>query len=157
SEPGETERSAGAWKRRLPLRATPAVVVFLSFAVRSTAAAEPRFVDDRHAYVRGESVTLRLATEQGDEVAFDVNGWLPRQVRVEGGLASYALETAGLHAGEYEVKAQRLQAGRALGEPLVFPITIAPEGNPQRFPVWNWGGGDSPELSWWTARGFNGL
>jgi hypothetical protein len=138
-------------------RALLPMLVFLSMAAATALAAEARFVDDRHAYVRGESVTLRLAAEQGDEVAFDVSGWLPGRVRIDAGLARYVIETARLRAGDYEVKAQPLQEGRPLGGPVVFPLTIAPERNPQRFPVWNWAGADDPDLSWWTARGFNGL
>jgi hypothetical protein len=75
------------------------------------AAADARFADARHAFVRGESITLRLQTDLGDDVAFDASGRLPRQVAVRDGEARYLLETAGLRAGDYEVRAQRLWCG----------------------------------------------
>jgi hypothetical protein len=122
------------------------------------AAAPPRFTDERHAYLRGEQASLRLRLDAGaDAVAFDVGGWLPRRVPVRAGQASYPLDTALLHAGDYDVRAQPLRAGKPLGEVALFPLTIAAERNPQRFPVWNWAGAEQPDLRWWTARGFNGF
>jgi hypothetical protein len=136
-----------------------ALAVLLGFLATATVeGADARFVDERHAYVRGESVRLRLRTGEGDEVAFDVSGWLPEKAPVRDGEARYELETAGLHAGDYEVKGQRLKDGRPLGGPVVFPVSIAPERNPQRFPVWNWGGRrprprlvDGPRVQWPAA------
>ena len=77
------------------------LVLALSSPVpRGARAADPRFAAERHAFIRGESVTLPLEIDEGDEVAFDVSGWLPRKIAVRDGRAQYALETAGLHAGD---------------------------------------------------------
>jgi hypothetical protein len=131
------------------------LLVLLSLT--TAAANDLKFLNERHAYVRGETLTLRLTTGAGEEVAFAVSGWLPRQVPVARGEARYEVDTSLLHAGDYEVRAQPLQADRPVGAPAFFPISIAPPRNPQRFPVWNWGGAEDPDLSWWSARGFNGL
>ena len=51
-------------------------------AVAASAAPPPRFLNERHAYVRGEKATLRLTVHPGTApVAFDVSGWLPERVR----------------------------------------------------------------------------
>src|SRR3954453_18559546 len=136
---------------------TPLVCLLAVSTIPAAGASDPGFVDERHAYVRGEQASLTLKTAGGEEVAFSVSGWQPRRVLIRDAEARYELDTSSLHAGDYEVRAQPLRAGRDVGAAVIFPISIAPERDPQRFPVWNWSGGDDPDLAWWTARGFNGL
>ena len=130
----------------------------LVFSVAARGEEKPQYLNQRHAYARGEAITLRVRSDAAaEEVAFSVSGWLPERTAVRDGEARYAIDSKMLHAGEYEVQAQAFAKGKPLGATLVFPITIAAERNPQRFPVWNWGGAEDDDLSWWTNRGFNGL
>jgi hypothetical protein len=125
------------------------------------------FVTRRHAYVRGEQVTVQVSLEAGiDAVRFDVSGRLPQIMKAQPGtstpggpkgpVASYTFDTTLLRAGDYEVRAQPMRNGREVGAPMDFALAIAPTPNPQRFPVWYWGTASPHNLAWWKGRGFNG-
>lgn len=117
-----------------------------------------KFLNKRHSYVRGERVKLRATVAwPADLVIVDLSGWLKQEVVVKDRSAEYEFDTSLLHSGEYEVRAQAFREREPLGRIVIFPISIAREVNPQRFPVWNWHGVTSLELSWWIERGFNGF
>ena len=116
---------------------------------------QAQFLNKRHTYIRDEKITLKLQVLGADEVMFDLSGWFPERVSVQGGEGHYQVDTSLLRAGDYEVRAQLQRNGAHLGELIVFPMTIAPERNPQRFPVLHWGGLPAQELGWWADRGFN--
>ena len=120
--------------------------------------ASPEFLNERHVYVRGEHAALRIrVTAPVARVAIDTSGWLPETVTVRNGGAVYELDTGMLRAGEYEVRAQPAGVAHPTGDIAVFPLTVAAERNSQRFPMWNWHHGLSPDLRWWASRGFTGL
>ncbi len=111
----------------------------------------------RRAFASNETCLVRVHAAKASQVAFDVSGFLPRIVAVKGGIAEYRFEAALLRAGDYDVRSQPLLNGKPLGNPKTFRISIAPPRNPQRMPVWNWFGGEAPQLQWWKDRGFNGF
>jgi hypothetical protein len=120
--------------------------------------AHPQFPNERHVYLRGEIALLRIRVPGAEgRVVADTSGWFPETLTPRGGEVAYKLNTALLRAGEYEVRARMLPTGSTPEDIAIFPLTIAAERNPQRFPLWNWQNAYSSDLSWWTARGFNGL
>jgi len=120
--------------------------------------AHPQFLNERHVYLRGEMAVLRIRVPGAEgRVVADTSGWFPETLTARGGEVAYKLNTALLRAGEYEVRARMLPTGSTPEDIAIFPLTIAAERNPQRFPLWNWQNAYSSDLSWWTARGFNGL
>jgi hypothetical protein len=113
------------------------------------------FVNERHAYVRGEEIVILFRTAAGT-VVFDISGWFPQTVDVQGGQASYVVDSRHLRAGEYEVRARTVKGIRG-GETAIFPLTIAPKPNLQKYPVWHWGTVQAHNLDYWVKRGFNGF
>lgn len=124
-----------------------------SSAGQETASA-PHFTTTRHAYERGEQVTLAVRALKADGAVFDVSGWLETEVPVENGAAAYTVDSNLLREGDYVVRARLVEGGRPAGM-LKFPITIGPRHDSERIPVWRWGGG-AGNLEWWTKRGFTG-
>ncbi len=116
-----------------------------------------RFLNERHGYERGERILLRMEVAGADHVAVNVSGWLPEHVAVRGGGATYPIDSSVLRSGDYDVIVQPIANGRNRGDAAVFRMTIAPARDPQRFPVWNRAGGNSPDYGWWKARGFTSL
>lgn len=117
----------------------------------ATTGAAPRFLNERHGYIRGEKIELGVDAGGAKVITFDVSGWLTRRVRVARGGAAWTIDSSLLRAGDYVARAS------AAGESALFPLWIAPERNAQRFPLWSWHGAYSNDLQWWVRRGFNGF
>ncbi len=117
---------------------------------------EAQFLNDRHVYIRGEKAAVRIQTG-GEKVRCDVSGWLPQTMRVESGKAEYAVDTALLHPGDYEIRAVALRSGREAGGLTVFPISIVAPPNPQRFPLRSWRVIPPDRMSWWADHGITGF
>lgn len=128
--------------------------------VPAPASAAPiiEFTTIRHAYVRGEKAALEAritGAPPGAVVRFDAGGWLPVEApataRVE-----YTVDTAVLRAGDYDIHARLLLGGREVARAL-FPLSVGPERNPQRYPVYRWHMIPPEDFAWWQTRGFNGF
>lgn len=127
-------------------------------ARRETAGPSIGFSTLRHAYVRGESARLQLRIARapsGAVVRCDTGGWLATETPARGEV-DYAIDTGLLRAGDYDVQARLMHDGREVAR-TVFPLSIAPERNPQRYPVYRWQGIAPDELAWWRSRGVNGF
>ena len=111
----------------------------------------------RHAFTNDETFVMRVDDKSLSGVRFDVSGFLGQTVAAKDGAAEFRFDTSLLRAGDYDVRAQPLVADKPSGAPKMLRISIAPPRNPQRMPVWNWFGAETPDLDWWTARGFNGF
>src|SRR5687768_9042691 len=131
---------------------------FISLDPTSALAQPIEFLNDRHAYIRGELITLKTTVNiDADQAAFDINGWYRQHLPIRDGKVIYNVDTSRLRAGQYDVRVQLLRAGSPTGQLSIYPLTIAPEPNPQRFPIWHWHGATSAELRWWIERGFTGF
>ncbi len=122
------------------------------------AAPSARFTDLRHAYVRGETARLHLDLKEmpaGAQVRFDVSGRLEQAVPAAGAV-TFALDTALLRAADYDVRAVVTADGREVAR-AEFPLSVVPEPNPQRYPVYRWGGIPVEDYPYWKARGFTGF
>lgn len=124
----------------------------------ATAAPTIEFTTVRHAYVRGEEAVVKArvaGVPEGAVVRFDAGGWLPAEIAATAD-AAYTLDTSLLRAGDYDVHARLLHGGRELAA-AVFPLSVGPERNPQRYPVYRWHMIPHEDFGWWQARGFNGF
>lgn len=111
----------------------------------------------RHAFENGETFVMRVQDPVISGARFDVSGFLAQTVAAKDGAAEFRFDTSLLRAGDYDVRAQQLVKDKPSGAPQMLHISIAPPRNPQRMPLWNWFGAETPDLDWWTARGFNGF
>jgi hypothetical protein len=121
-----------------------------------TVSAGAHFVNERHVYVRGEEISLEFQSN-AEHVLFDVGGWFPQLIRVVNGSALFSFDSSLLRSADYDVRAKPVQDGKNADEIVVFPLTIAPMPNPQRYPVWHWGFVPDQDIIYWTQRGFNGF
>ncbi len=140
-----------------PLLTALSLVLGIVAGLAPTRADEPpdaTFSNRRHVYERGEVCAIELKTTAADVVHFDVSGWLPTEVPVEGGRAVYRVDTATLRAGDYTVRARLVRKDTPI-KTVTFPLTVAKQHDRERLPVWRWGGGGN-NLAWWTQRGFTG-
>lgn len=112
------------------------------------------FEQARHAYEKGKPCVIRLNAPGATQVQFDVDGWLPQKVSVQGDIAEYSIDTKRLRVGEYTVRARASKAD-GTSETVLFPSSITPMHDKERIPVWRWGGGGA-DPEWWTQRGFTG-
>jgi hypothetical protein len=132
--------------------------IFICLVPTSVVAQTVEFLNDRHAYIRGELITLKATVNtDADQAAFDINGWYLQHLPIRDGKVVYTVDTSRLRAGQYDVRVQLLRAGSPPGHLSIYPLTIAPEPNPQRFPIWHWHGATSADLRWWIERGFTGF
>src|ERR1017187_1400643 len=104
-------------------------------------AAQVSFQNERHVYIRGEVAVLKLrVTSAKGPIVVDTRGWVAGTLSRGNGETSERLNPALLHAGDYEVRVQVRRPGQsadhAVEQAAVFQLTIAPEQNPQRFPLW---------------------
>ena len=123
-------------------------------AMHAWAASDPKFLNRRHAFERGETCVMTLSAPEAVSVDFAVSGWLPQTASVEDGRAEYAIDTGLLRASDYMIRARVHRPSGAV-ETAVFPITVAKAHDADRIPVWRWGGGGS-DPEWWMQRGFTG-
>jgi hypothetical protein len=113
-------------------------------------------VNERHAYIRGENVTIQLKTD-ARELRCDVSGWLPERLRVKNGKTEYAVNTSLLHPGDYEIRAVPVGSSQEAGGPAVFPISIVAPPNAQRFPLRSWRVIPPDRMAWWAEHGITGF
>jgi len=118
--------------------------------------AEAHFINERHVYVRAEKVLLEFQSS-AKYVIFDVDGWSSQRIRVVDGAARYSFDSNLLRSADYHVRANPVEERKDVGEAVVFPLTITPARNPQRYPVWHWGNIPNEDIGYWTRRGFNGF
>lgn len=140
------------------LALSPPELARAAVAQRRAAPSSLEFATARHVYLRGEPAKLELkvaATPPGAWVEFDTGGWLATRVPAADE-AVYTIDTALLRAGDYDVRARLVQDGQELGQAR-FALTIAPERNPQRYPVYRWHAIPPANFAWWRSRGFNGF
>ncbi len=95
---------------------------------------------DRTVFVRGEQIRV-VASSNTDG---DIDGL--QKAHVEGG-GAYVVETAKLAPGEYTLR---------LGT-FVKKVTVVDPPNPERFPVWKWGGTAPKSFAYFRDRGFTGV
>jgi hypothetical protein len=128
------------------------VILFIPFFTQA------EFLLDRQVFVRGEHAVFIFSSEE-EYVFFDVSGLLNIKIPTINGTARYEFNTSLLRSGDYEVRATPFpnQGKETAAQTTVNPITIAPLPNPQRYPVWHWGGVSSDQLPYWIERGFNGF
>lgn len=100
----------------------------------------------RTAFIRGESASIRLVSAEAAVV--ETGGF--QQATVPGG-GTYILDTAKLAPGEYEVTATA-GSGKA-----TLKVTLVDAPNPERFPVWKWGGTAPKSFGYFAERGFTGV
>jgi hypothetical protein len=131
------------------------IICVLAFSLPAAEAAQ--FLNERHAYLRGERAALRFqADADSDEVAFQVGSWLAERVKPDADEPRFVVDTSLLRAGDYMVRAQPFRAGKAVGDAVVFSLSVAPERNPQRYPVWNWNTVSMGNMRSFLERGING-
>ena len=117
-----------------------AAVLSLLTTACVNAQAEGRFVNKVHVYPRGVECNIVLETSGADAVQFDVGGCLEQTVPVADGKAEYRINTAALRSNDYHVRARLLRGGKVVGTAR-FPLAVAKPHDPERMPVWKWGGG----------------
>lgn len=100
----------------------------------------------RAVFQRGEVATLRIVSSQPAEV--DTGGFQRATVQPSG---EYRLETAKLAPGTYTVTAK---SGASTG---TLKVTLVDAPNPDRFPIWKWGGTAPRSFAYYAQRGFTGV
>src|SRR5438094_947298 len=105
---------AHVWSRWLLFGVWLGGVVICGSAAQVLAqnAEAPRFLNERHSYVRGEKAVLRLTVDAAaTEVAFDASGSLAQRVKPDAREARYTVDTSLLRADNYEARAQPMHDG----------------------------------------------
>ena len=116
------------------------------------------FLNKRHVFYRGEKITIEFRADSGF-VLFNTGGLISGKVKVVGGKSFYVIDTNLINSADYEIRATLLpddRVGNSI-QSFEFPITIRPAPNPQRYPIWHWGGLGTDQLPYWIERGFNGF